>query len=425
MIELKHYRFWVQSVLPLVYDDSLSYYEVLAKCVDYINNLINNDNEMLASMEEMQGAIEELRQMIEDAGIADVNELKEKVRVLEGKTEELESKTEDLPNYETNNPVMDGTANAGISTKYSRGDHVHPTDASRASVESVKSVKNKVSSKNIADNWYFVGGTFPINQKGDTIFDNSGRIMFDRWILSGNASPVAKLTNDGVNISRSAAGDTTIAQVISNSLSNLLAGKKVTISVLYSGLTGGSLIAVLMNANGTSSYTIRAETTEASGLLTATGVLPNDLSNGLSLRIVKRGAGDAIVKAVKLEIGDTQTLAHQENNEWLVNELPNFTEELMKCQRYLVKFIAVLQPLSMYDTNTLNFYVALPMELVGDPTLQGSAPVVKARNNVAVDGFTFNVYKREPNYVRIAATKQNHGLTDACIDLNGVILSVE
>ena len=41
--ELKHFRFWCYKVLPLVYDDSLSYYEVLCKVVDYINKLIEQD----------------------------------------------------------------------------------------------------------------------------------------------------------------------------------------------------------------------------------------------------------------------------------------------------------------------------------------------------------------------------------------------
>lgn len=37
------FRFWCYKVLPLVYDDSLSYYEILCKMVDYINNLIETD----------------------------------------------------------------------------------------------------------------------------------------------------------------------------------------------------------------------------------------------------------------------------------------------------------------------------------------------------------------------------------------------
>ena len=34
------FRFWCQTVLPLVYDDSLSYYELLCKVVEYLNNCI-------------------------------------------------------------------------------------------------------------------------------------------------------------------------------------------------------------------------------------------------------------------------------------------------------------------------------------------------------------------------------------------------
>ena len=40
---LQTFRFWCYKVLPLVYDDSLSYYEVLCKVVDYINKLIEQD----------------------------------------------------------------------------------------------------------------------------------------------------------------------------------------------------------------------------------------------------------------------------------------------------------------------------------------------------------------------------------------------
>lgn len=43
MRELKYFKFWCYKVLPLVYDDSLSYYEVLCKVVEYINELIEQD----------------------------------------------------------------------------------------------------------------------------------------------------------------------------------------------------------------------------------------------------------------------------------------------------------------------------------------------------------------------------------------------
>lgn len=41
--DLSTFKFWCYKVLPLVYDDSLSYYEVLCKVVDYINELIEQD----------------------------------------------------------------------------------------------------------------------------------------------------------------------------------------------------------------------------------------------------------------------------------------------------------------------------------------------------------------------------------------------
>ena len=43
MADLKQFKFWCYKVLPLVYDESLSYYEVLCKTVDYINSLIEQD----------------------------------------------------------------------------------------------------------------------------------------------------------------------------------------------------------------------------------------------------------------------------------------------------------------------------------------------------------------------------------------------
>jgi hypothetical protein len=42
------FRFWCQKVLPLVYDDSLSYYELLCKVVKYLNNT-NEDVKLLGN----------------------------------------------------------------------------------------------------------------------------------------------------------------------------------------------------------------------------------------------------------------------------------------------------------------------------------------------------------------------------------------
>ena len=54
MPELKSFRFWCQKVLPLVYDESLSYYETLCKIVDYINALIAQDKVLSDDIQELQ-----------------------------------------------------------------------------------------------------------------------------------------------------------------------------------------------------------------------------------------------------------------------------------------------------------------------------------------------------------------------------------
>ena len=55
--DLSTFKFWCYKVLPLVYDDSLSYYEVLCKVVDYINKLIEQDkifgNELVKLKEDL------------------------------------------------------------------------------------------------------------------------------------------------------------------------------------------------------------------------------------------------------------------------------------------------------------------------------------------------------------------------------------
>ena len=42
------------KVIPLVYDESLSYYEVLCKVVKYINDLIDSDKEIVGELDKLK-----------------------------------------------------------------------------------------------------------------------------------------------------------------------------------------------------------------------------------------------------------------------------------------------------------------------------------------------------------------------------------
>lgn len=59
-------RFWCQNVLPLVYDDSLSYYEMLCKVRDYINNLIATDNSIIADLDQLKNEVDEIQNWIDN-----------------------------------------------------------------------------------------------------------------------------------------------------------------------------------------------------------------------------------------------------------------------------------------------------------------------------------------------------------------------
>lgn len=58
------FRFWCQKVLPLVYDESLSYYEILCKVVDYINKLIEQDKVFGAELDELRSDMETVQKWI-------------------------------------------------------------------------------------------------------------------------------------------------------------------------------------------------------------------------------------------------------------------------------------------------------------------------------------------------------------------------
>lgn len=65
------FRFYCQKVLPLVYDTSLSYYEVLCKVVDYLNKTMETVNEISDELDNLKTGFDELKDYI-DKQIADV-----------------------------------------------------------------------------------------------------------------------------------------------------------------------------------------------------------------------------------------------------------------------------------------------------------------------------------------------------------------
>ena len=66
------FKFWCQKVLPLVYDNSLSYYELLCKVVNYLNEVIKNSDNMNQSIENLYDAFMQLQEYVNDY-LSDLN----------------------------------------------------------------------------------------------------------------------------------------------------------------------------------------------------------------------------------------------------------------------------------------------------------------------------------------------------------------
>lgn len=63
-----------------------------------------------------------------------------------------------VPSAYTSNPRMDGTASAGSSTAWARGDHVHPSDTSKADVSAIPTATSQLTN----DSGYITSAKFAV-----------------------------------------------------------------------------------------------------------------------------------------------------------------------------------------------------------------------------------------------------------------------
>lgn len=60
MTDLSCFKSWCRKILPLVYDDSISYYEVLCKLTEYIQKLIDQ----MGDYDNLEAEIQQLQQEV-------------------------------------------------------------------------------------------------------------------------------------------------------------------------------------------------------------------------------------------------------------------------------------------------------------------------------------------------------------------------
>lgn len=98
---------------------------------------------------------------------------------------------------------------------------------------------------------------------------------------------------------------------------------------------------------------------------------------------------DVTVLAAKLELGPTQTLAHQENGNWVLNEVPEYGEQLARCQRYFVRYTFDTQRfigvLNIDSANGGQGYINVPVPMRATPTISGPLGAYSADNNILIN----------------------------------------
>lgn len=180
-----------------------------------------------------------------------------------------------------------------------------------------KSDADKVVNPNLLDNWYFGN---PVNQRGQTSYTGGG-YGIDRWALSTNI-PGLFLLHGSDNYSADVKG--TFYQRIENK--RFIVGAKYTLSVLRGLIASPTL------------YHETFTLTESVGWKSRFNVNGGTFGFYYDQNIsdIQFDLDDLkTIIAAKLELGSQQTLAHRdENGVWVLNEIPDFGEQLRRCQRY-------------------------------------------------------------------------------------------
>ena len=257
---------------------------------------------------------------------------------------------------------------------------------------------------NILDNWYFVGGgsqqgggQFPINQRGKTSYSYGYTV--DR-LYNRSSNVQTDVATDGIKFTNLTDPANTKNMFINEALEcrDRILGQTVTLSVLVAEVSNSAEARIqISNANAVNLNTDNLGSSQwftSPGLYSVTVTIPNTVTYSyihatMLLRDTSAKNSYIVVKAWKLELGDTQTLAHLENGEWVLNELPNYQEQLARCQRHLYimnTYGATDARFAMGQTmtgTTADFLIEPPVPMRTVPTLttSGSLAVIRASNS--------------------------------------------
>ena len=186
---------------------------------------------------------------------------------------------------------------------------------------------------NLLRNGTFADGCI-VNQRGKTSYAGTGYGV-DMWYTTG-ATLSVDVTAEGVKLYKNdATANPAWAQALET---DAAVGQTVTVSMLYKGNGEGASLRVaqsggIVTLSNVSDWTLAQKTFALEkwsvGTLQDRAIVAIQCFENMA---VNQGL---YIKAIKLELGEQQTLAHQNGDgAWVLNELPDYGGELLRCQRY-------------------------------------------------------------------------------------------
>lgn len=199
-------------------------------------------------------------------------------------------------------------------------------------------VDSSIDRQNLLDNACWISKKTTVNQRNVTSW--KGGYGIDRWVNTENKdTAIISVEDSGIKLTSTVTGNSLGCVLSQRQIYDKAAlnGKPVTISVLANIISGVLKIGFSddVHSDHTHYQTFNAE--NKVNLYSYNTIFPESINDNDIIRyaLFQQGAGEAILYAAKVEIGNYQTLARLDaNGNWILNEIPDYATELLKCQRY-------------------------------------------------------------------------------------------
>lgn len=214
-------------------------------------------------------------------------------------------------------------------------EQVDKLDHTAQQIDDAVALAPQLSNPNLLDN-----PNFAVNQRGTTsVHGSPAAYIVDRWKTYGYAVATISVLENGhlsMNGGNASAGSS-IRQIFEKTLP---AGT----------YTLSAMVASCANPNSNGNYgmlNIRKGTAtvldsmyiKGPGITSKTFTVADGEVDGISIGCVNTSTIE--FECAKLELGSQQTLAHKDaNGNWVLNEIPDYGEQLLRCQRYFQLYSA-------------------------------------------------------------------------------------